>query len=180
MKNWKHLTFEQRKVISSGISHGYKLKDIGENLLVDPTSVSKEVKRNRIEVSIDLKNSCKRTERWPYVCTGCKNRYNNCPYTKYKYDASKAQEKADMIAAIAENTGVTKADAEKVFNATFELFKDELSNGNKVSVAGFGTFKISERAAREGRNPQTGETIHIKASKSVSFKAGTELKSKLN
>jgi len=88
--------------------------------------------------------------------------------------------KADMIAAIAENTGVTKADAEKVFNATFELFKEELSNGNKVSVAGFGTFKISERAAREGRNPQTGETIHIKASKSVSFKAGTELKSKLN
>lgn len=85
-----------------------------------------------------------------------------------------------MIAAIAENTGVTKADAEKVFNATFELFKEELSNGNKVSVAGFGTFKISERAAREGRNPQTGETIHIKASKSVSFKAGTELKSKLN
>lgn len=88
--------------------------------------------------------------------------------------------KADMIAAIAENTGVTKADAEKVFNATFELFKEELSNGNKVSVAGFGTFKISERAAREGRNPQTGETIHINASKSVSFKAGTELKSKLN
>lgn len=88
--------------------------------------------------------------------------------------------KADMIAAIAENAGVTKADAEKVFNATFELFKDELSNGNKVSVAGFGTFKISERAAREGRNPQTGETIYINASKSVSFKAGTELKSKLN
>lgn len=88
--------------------------------------------------------------------------------------------KSDMIAALAENTGVTKADAEKVFNATFELFKDELSKGNKVSVAGFGTFKISERAAREGRNPQTGETIHINASKSVSFKAGTELKSKLN
>lgn len=88
--------------------------------------------------------------------------------------------KSDMIAALAENTGVTKADVEKVFNATFELFKDELSKGNKVSVAGFGTFKISERAAREGRNPQTGETIHIEASKSVSFKAGTELKSKLN
>lgn len=88
--------------------------------------------------------------------------------------------KSDMIATIAENTGVTKADAEKVFNATFELFKDELSKGKKVSVAGFGTFKISERAAREGRNPQTGETIHINASKSVSFKSGTELKSKLN
>ena len=96
MKNWKHLTFEQRKTISSGISHEYKLKDIGESLLVDPTSVSKEVKRNRTEVSIGLKNNCKRTQRWPYVCTGCKNRYNNCPYTKYKYDASKAQEKADI------------------------------------------------------------------------------------
>ena len=96
MKNWKHLTFEQRKVISSGISHKYKLKNIGESLLVDPTSVSKEVKRNRIEVSIGLKNNCNRTQRWPYVCTGCKNRYNNCPYTKYKYDALKAQQQADI------------------------------------------------------------------------------------
>lgn len=95
MKEWKHLTFEQRKVISSGISHGYKLKTIGENLLVDPTSVSKEVKRNRIEISIGLKSDCKRTQRWPYVCTGCNQRYNNCPYTKYKYDAKKAQKKAD-------------------------------------------------------------------------------------
>lgn len=96
MKNWKHLTLEQRKVIASGISHGYKLKTIGENLLVDPTSVSKEVKRNRIEISIGLKNNCKRTQRWPYVCTGCKNRYNNCPYIKYKYDVIKAQEKANI------------------------------------------------------------------------------------
>ena len=95
MKEWKHLTIEQRKTISSGISHEYKLKDIGESLLVDPTSISKEVKRNRIEISIGLKNDCKRNQRWPYVCTGCKNRYNNCPYTKYKYDASKAQDKAD-------------------------------------------------------------------------------------
>ena len=96
MKGWKHLTFEQRKVIASGISHQYKLKHIGESLLVDPTSVSKEVKRNRFEISIGLKNNCKKTQRWPYVCTGCKNRYNNCPYTKYKYDASKAQKKADF------------------------------------------------------------------------------------
>lgn len=58
MKNWKYLTLEQRKVIASGISHGYKLKEIGESLLLDPTSVSKEVKRNRIEVSIGLKNNC--------------------------------------------------------------------------------------------------------------------------
>lgn len=95
MKNWKHLTFEQRKTISSGISHGYKLKVIGENLMVDPTSISKEVKRNRIEISIGLKNDCEKTQRWPYVCTGCKERYNNCPFTKYKYDASTAQKNAD-------------------------------------------------------------------------------------
>ena len=64
MKNWKHLTFEQRKTISSGISHGYKLKVIGENLMVDPTSISKEVKRNRIEISIGLKNDCEKTQKW--------------------------------------------------------------------------------------------------------------------
>lgn len=96
MKEWKHLTFEQRKTISSGISHGYLLREIGENLLVDPTTVSKEVKRNRIEISVGLNNNCKKTQRWPYVCTGCKERYNNCPFIKYKYDASKAQEKANI------------------------------------------------------------------------------------
>ena len=85
-----------------------------------------------------------------------------------------------MIEALSERTGLSKADAEKMFNATFDLFKEELSKGNKVSVAGFGVFKISERAARDGRNPQTGETIHIAASKSVSFRAGTELKAKVN
>jgi hypothetical protein len=95
MKDWKHLTFEQRKVISSGISHNYKLRNIGESLLVDPTSVSKEVKRNRIEISVGLKNNCKRIQRWPYVCTGCKERYNKCHFTKYRYDATKAQQKAD-------------------------------------------------------------------------------------
>ncbi|MBO5141531.1 MAG: HU family DNA-binding protein [Clostridia bacterium] len=88
--------------------------------------------------------------------------------------------KSEMIEAIATATGLTKADSEKAFNATFDLFKKELADGNKVSVAGFGTFKISERAAREGRNPQTGETIKIAASKSVSFKAGSELKATVN
>lgn len=88
--------------------------------------------------------------------------------------------KSEMIEAIANSTGVTKADTEKVFNATFDLFKDELSKGEKISIAGFGVFKISERAARDGHNPQTGEKIKIAASKSVSFKAGTALKEKVN
>ena len=86
----------------------------------------------------------------------------------------------DMLTKEFSSDKNTKADAEKVFNATFDLFKDELSKGEKVSVAGFGVFKISERAAREGRNPQTGETIKIAASKSVSFKAGTALKEEVN
>lgn len=88
--------------------------------------------------------------------------------------------KSEMISVIAEKTGVSKSEAEKVFNATFDIFKEELAKGEKVSVAGFGTFKISERAAREGRNPLTGEKLQIAASKSVSFKAGTELKKVVN
>ena len=74
--------------------------------------------------------------------------------------------KSEMIEAIAKNADVTKADAEKVFNATFDLFKDELAKG--------------ERAAREGRNPATGEPMKIAASKGVSFKAGTALKEVVN
>lgn len=88
--------------------------------------------------------------------------------------------KSEMIEALAKETGLTKADVEKVFNGTFNLFKDELAKGNNVAVAGFGTFKISNRAARTGRNPQTGETIKIAASKSVSFKAGSALKDVVN
>lgn len=88
--------------------------------------------------------------------------------------------KSEMIEALANQTGLTKADVERVFNGTFDLFKSELEKGNSVAVSGFGTFKISERAARDGRNPQTGETIHIAASKSVSFKAGSALKEIVN
>ena len=97
MKDWKHLTFEQRKVIVNGISHNYKLKEIAEALGYDPTSISKEVKRNREQITIGTSvTNCNRLNRWPYVCTGCPKRYNNqCCFTKYKYDAFKAQKKAD-------------------------------------------------------------------------------------
>lgn len=88
--------------------------------------------------------------------------------------------KSEMMETLATKTGLTKSDCEKVFNATFEMFKEEFAKGEKVSVAGFGTFKITERSAREGRNPATGETIQIAASKSVGFKAGTELKNVVN
>ena len=97
MKDWKHLTMEQRKVISNGISHNYKLKEIAEALEFDPTSISKEVKRNRESITIGSNvTNCKKVTRWPYVCTGCSKRYNNqCCFTKYRYDAQKAQNKAN-------------------------------------------------------------------------------------
>ena len=88
--------------------------------------------------------------------------------------------KFEMIEDLATKTGLTKNECEKVFNATFEIFKDELAKGEKVSVAGFGTFKITERDARDGRNPLTGEKIKIKASKSVNFKLSTAIKDKIN
>ena len=98
MKDWKHLNLEQRKAISNGISHNYKLKEIAETLGFDPTSISKEVKRNREPITIGTNiTTCKKVNRWPYVCTGCSKKYNNqCCFTKYKYDAKKAQDKANL------------------------------------------------------------------------------------
>ena len=88
--------------------------------------------------------------------------------------------KSELIEAIAEKAGLTKVEAGKALDATFEVIANELEKGEKVPDAGFGTFKLSSRAAREGRNPKTGETIKIAASTSVSFKAGTALKEKVN
>lgn len=93
--NWKHLTFEQRKIIASGISKTMKLKEIAELIDMDPTSVSKEVKRNRIPYKNSLSNECPKLNRWPYVCTFCSKRYQQCIYKKYKYVAKVAQQKAD-------------------------------------------------------------------------------------
>lgn len=88
--------------------------------------------------------------------------------------------KSEIIETITTITGLTKADVTKVFEATFNLIKEELVKENDVAVLGFGTFIKSERAARTGRNPQTGETIQISASKSVSFKASKTLKNEMN
>lgn len=88
--------------------------------------------------------------------------------------------KSELIETIAEKAGLTKVEAGKALDATFEVIANQLEKGEKVPVAGFGTFKLSSRAAREGRNPKTGETIKIAASTSVSFKAGTALKEKVN
>jgi len=84
--------------------------------------------------------------------------------------------KAEFVARIAEKTGSTKVDADKAVQAFLETVTDVLKAGDKVAFAGFGSFEVTERAAREGRNPQTGETMQIKASKAPKFKAGKTLK----
>lgn len=88
--------------------------------------------------------------------------------------------KAEMISTLAEKNELTKAQTERVFNSIFDMFKDELAKGNDVTISGFGSFKVSKRAAREGRNPQTNEKIKIPARKAVTFKAGSALKDIVN
>lgn len=88
--------------------------------------------------------------------------------------------KTELIDAMADSADISKAAAGRAFDAAVAAITDALKKGDQVSLIGFGTFKISERAARTGRNPQTGETIQIKASKSPSFKAGKALKDAVN
>ena len=88
--------------------------------------------------------------------------------------------KTELIAAMAEQAGVSKKDAEKTLKAFTDVVAEELKKGGKVQLVGFGTFEVSERAEREGRNPQTGKTMKIKASKAPKFKAGKALKDMMN
>lgn len=88
--------------------------------------------------------------------------------------------KTDMIAFVAEKADITKKDATRAVEAVFEAITSEVSQGNKVTVTGFGTFEPKEREARTGRNPQTGETITIPAHTAVTFKAGKGLKDCVN
>ena len=88
--------------------------------------------------------------------------------------------KTELVAAIAEQTELSKKDAEKALKAFEEVIIEELSANGKVQLVGFGTFDVAERAAREGRNPQTGEAMPIPASKAPRFKAGKALKDAIN
>lgn len=88
--------------------------------------------------------------------------------------------KTELVAAIAQETQLSKKDAEAAVKAFIDVVAGELKKGEKVQLVGFGTFEVSERAAREGRNPQTGETMTIAASKAPKFKAGKALKDQIN
>ncbi|MBQ9374729.1 MAG: HU family DNA-binding protein [Ruminococcus sp.] len=84
--------------------------------------------------------------------------------------------KTELIAAVAEKTSSTKKDAEKAFNAVIETITDALTKGDKVSITGFGTFEVRNRAAKDAINPATKAPIHVPAKKVPAFKAGKALK----
>lgn len=88
--------------------------------------------------------------------------------------------KAELVTAIAEKTELSKKDSEKALKAFIDVVTEELKKGEKVQLVGFGTFETSQRAAREGRNPQTGKKMKIAASTAPRFKAGKALKDAVN
>lgn len=88
--------------------------------------------------------------------------------------------KNDLIAAVADNTGLSKADATKAVDGILESVTGALKSGGEVRLVGFGTFSVANRAASTGRNPRTGESIQIPASKQPKFKAGKALKDAVN
>lgn len=88
--------------------------------------------------------------------------------------------KTELVAAIADKAQVTKKQAENMVAAFVDVVSDELASGGKVTLIGFGTFETRERAARQGKNPQTGETIQIAAATVPAFKAGSALKEYVN
>jgi DNA-binding protein HU-beta len=87
--------------------------------------------------------------------------------------------RGEFVAAISEHSGLTKADADRALEAVFKVVKKTLKSGDSISLVGFGSFVVRKRAARTGRNPRTGATIKIKASKVPAFKAGKALKDAL-
>ena len=88
--------------------------------------------------------------------------------------------KTELVAAMAEHADMTKKDADKAITAFTEVVAKELKKGEKIQLVGFGTFEVVDRDAREGRNPKTGETMTIAASKAPKFKAGKALKDEVN
>ena len=88
--------------------------------------------------------------------------------------------KSELIAAIAAKTDLTKKDSERALGSFIDTVTDQLKKGNKIQLVGFGTFEVAKRAARTGKNPQTGAEIKIAASKAPKFKAGKALKDAVN
>ncbi|RLA08367.1 MAG: DNA-binding protein HU [Gammaproteobacteria bacterium] len=93
---------------------------------------------------------------------------------------SNVVKKSELVASIADAADLSKVDAARALDATTDAITNALKKGDKVTLVGFGTFSVKDRAARTGRNPQTGESIQIKASKAPHFKTGKALKESVN
>ena len=131
MKKWKHINFEQRKTISSGISHKIKVKDLGELLELDPTGISREVKRNR-SIAPPIKNNkdfCPTLKRWPYVCSTCKKRYQDCNFNKFIYNAKTAQNQANYNLKVSRK-GLNINDKE--FKELDKIIKNGVDNNKSI------------------------------------------------
>ncbi len=144
----KHFNFEQRKLIVSFISKDSKLKEIADYLGFDPTSISKEVKRNRIldkKARFGVTAVCKKLDRWPYVCNNCPKRYTSCPMTQYRYKAVDADKKASKL-LIESRQGIDMSEEE------FKNLDDAIKEGinNKESI-----YHITMTDERVIRAPST-------------------------
>lgn len=131
MKKWKHLSLDQRKVINSGIASNRSLRDIALSIGYDPTSISKEVKRNRVKYTngLDAKN-CPKLNRWPHVCSGCNKRYGNqCSVSKYRYNPNSAQSQADYN-LVASRSGIDVTEEE--FKTIDNLIKEGIEEKKSI------------------------------------------------
>lgn len=132
MSHWKHLNFNQRKIIRSSISKGMKLCDVADLLDVDPTTISKEIKRNRIKRKdgsiLNNNEPCKKLARYPYTCDNCKKR-SSCPLTQYTYDAAKAQGQADFR-LVSSRQGINMTEEE--FKHLDTIIKDGVDDNQSI------------------------------------------------
>jgi DNA-binding protein HU-beta len=99
---------------------------------------------------------------------------------KHAHISEASVNKSELVDSIAEGAGLSKADAERALNAFIKSVEGAMASGDKITLPGFGSFSVSSRAARTGRNPRTGEPVQIAASKGVKFSAGAALKSAVN
>lgn len=128
---WEHLNILQRRAIASGLANKKKLIDIAKIVELDPTSVSKEIKRNRIKTKQGQKKNeaCKHILRYPYSCNGCSRKYQDCPYDQYKYLADNAQEKADLR-LVKSRVGINMTEEE--FNEVDRKVKEGIKNKESI------------------------------------------------
>ena len=131
MKKWKHINFEQRKLISHLLTKKAKLCEIAELLGVDASAVSKEIRRNRVlmKESKLTQKVCKVTVRFPYFCNACHKKYTSCPFTQFKYDPKRAQEQSDYR-LVHSRTGLNMSKEE--YNRLNTTILDGVSDGHSI------------------------------------------------